>query len=131
MSFTFSSRSKSLFINNAVLGTIPKRLVFTMLKNSDFLGSLDSKPYNFRHFKINSFALNVNGKQISSEASTLNMGNEKTSVIGYKTLFGGSGIQHSNSGLEVTHDMYIKRVFMLIFDNARPGLGGMTYVTRR
>jgi hypothetical protein len=77
MSFTFSSESKSLSINNAVLGTIPKRLVFTMLKNSDFLGFLDSIPYNFRHYKINSFALNVNGKQIPSEALSLDMSHEK------------------------------------------------------
>jgi hypothetical protein len=77
MSFTFSSGSKSLSIKNAFLGIIPKRLGFTMLKNSDFLGSLDSNPYDFRHYKINSFALNVNGKQIPSEALSLNMSHEK------------------------------------------------------
>jgi hypothetical protein len=94
MSFTFSRGSKSLSINNAVLGTIPKRLVFTMSKNSNFLGSLDSNPYNFQHYKINSFALNVNGKQIPSEALSLDMSHEKTPVNGYKTLFEGSGIHH-------------------------------------
>ena len=34
----------------------------------------------------------------------------------YKTLFEGSGIHHSNSGLQITHDLYRKGFFMLVFD---------------
>ena len=34
---------------------------------------------------------------------------------GYITLFEGSGIHHSNAGLQITHDMYIEGFFMLLF----------------
>jgi len=34
--FTFASGSRSLSIDNAVLGILPKRLIFTMVKNTDF-----------------------------------------------------------------------------------------------
>jgi len=44
------------------------------------------------------------------------MDHENTSVMGYRTLFDGSGIHHSNAGLQVTHDMYLAGFFMLIFD---------------
>ena len=44
------------------------------------------------------------------------MGHEKTSVIGYRTLFEGSGIHQSNVGLQITHDMYIAAYFTLLFD---------------
>jgi hypothetical protein len=44
------------------------------------------------------------------------MGHKKTSVMGYRTLFERSSIHHSNSGLQVTHDMYIAGYFMLLFD---------------
>jgi hypothetical protein len=44
------------------------------------------------------------------------MGHEKTSVRGYATLFEGSGIHHSNSGLQITHDMYINGLFMILHD---------------
>ena len=44
-SFTFSAWSKSRSIDNAVLGPLPKRLLFTMIKNTDFNGSVD-KPLN-------------------------------------------------------------------------------------
>ena len=87
-----------------------------MVKNSYFLGSVTTNPYNFRHYDLSSFALNVNGKQIPTEGLSLGMDHEKTSVMGYRTLFEGSGIHHSNSGLQITHDMYIKGFFMLLFD---------------
>jgi hypothetical protein len=53
--FTFSSGAHSLTIDNAVLGNIPKRLLFTMLRKTDYLSSMDSNPYNFRHFDLNYF----------------------------------------------------------------------------
>ena len=42
------------------------------------------------------------------------MDHEKTSVMGYRTLFEGSGNHNSNSGLQKTHDMYINGYFMLL-----------------
>jgi len=46
---TFSAGSKSLSIDNAVLGRVPKRLLFTTVKNADFIGTIDTNPYKFRH----------------------------------------------------------------------------------
>jgi len=63
-SFTFYGGSQSLSIDNAVLSPIPKRLLFTMIKNKDFLGSIDTNPYFFRHYDLQNFALYVNRKQI-------------------------------------------------------------------
>ena len=50
------------------------------------------------------------------------MDHEKTSVMGYRTLFKASGIHHSNTGLQITHDMYINSFFMLLF-NLTPDRG--------
>jgi len=58
----------------------------------------------------------VNGRQIPSERLSLNMGHEKTSVKVYATLFEGIGIHHSNSGLQITHGMYINGFFMIVYD---------------
>jgi len=51
--FTFSSGSQLLLIENAVLGSMPKRLLFTMIKNKDFLSSLDTNPFRFQHYDLN------------------------------------------------------------------------------
>jgi len=40
-SFTFSAGSKSQSIHNAALGPLPKLLLFTIIKNTDFNGSVD------------------------------------------------------------------------------------------
>jgi len=44
------------------------------------------------------------------------MDHEKTSVMGCRMLFEMSGIYHSNSGLEINHDVYINGYFILLFD---------------
>jgi len=114
--FTFSSGAQSLSIDNAVFGPVLKRLFFTMVNNTDFLGSLNTNPFHFRHYDLLSFTLNVNAKQIPAEGLALNTDHEKTSVMTYRTLFVASGFHHSNSGLQITHDMYINGHFMLLFD---------------
>jgi len=103
-------------IGNAVMGPFPKRLLFTMIKTADFIGSLYSNPYVLRHYNISDFSLFVNGKHVPSDGLSLAMYHEKTSVIGYRTLFEGTGIYHSNSGLRIKHDMYINVYLMLLFD---------------
>ena len=55
--FTFSSGSQSLSIDNAILGSIPKCVLFTMIDNKDFLGSLDTNPFEFRHYDMDHFSL--------------------------------------------------------------------------
>ena len=65
-----------------------------------------SNPYNFRLYDLENFAMYVNGRQIPPEGVNLLMGNEKAAVMGYRTLFEGSGIHHSNSGLQITPDKY-------------------------
>jgi len=43
------------------------------------------------------------------------MDHEKNSVMGYRTLFEASGIHHSMSVLQITHDIYINGYFVLLF----------------
>jgi len=35
--------------------------------------------------------------------------------MGYRTLFEGSGIHHSNAGHQITHEIYVNGYFMLLF----------------
>jgi len=49
---------------------------------------------------------------------SLDSGHEKTTVMGYKSIFEGADIHHSNGGLQIIHDVYISGYFMLLFDLA-------------
>ena len=44
------------------------------------------------------------------------MDHEMSTVMFDRTLFEGSVIHHSKSGLQITHDIYINSYFMLLFD---------------
>jgi hypothetical protein len=45
----------------------------------------------------------------------MDTGQEKTTVLGHRTLFEGPDIHHSNTGLQITH-MFITGYFVLLFD---------------
>jgi hypothetical protein len=60
---------------------------------------MNTNPYRFQHFGMRKLAMFVNGKEIPGESLSLDTGHEKTTVMGYKSLFEGSGIHHSNLGL--------------------------------
>ena len=76
--FTFSPGPKPLSIDNAVLGQLPKRLLFTVIRNKFFTGSLDTKPFYFIHFNLSHFTLFYNGRPIPSEGLPLDMSHKKT-----------------------------------------------------
>ena len=57
----------------------------------------------------------MNGKQFPNEGLFLAMDHEKTAVMCYRILFERSGINHSNVGQQIKHDMFISGYFMLLF----------------
>jgi len=87
-----------------------------MVKNADCIGTVDTNTYKFQHYDISDFSLFASGKQYLNEGLSLGMDHEKTSVMGYRTLFEGPGIHHSNAGHQITHNMFVKGYFMLHFD---------------
>ena len=72
----FSSGTKSLSIDKPVLRQLPKRLLFTMIKNKDFTGSLDTNPCYFSHFIFNHITLFYKHRPIPSEGLPLDMSHE-------------------------------------------------------
>jgi hypothetical protein len=76
-SFTFSAGSESRSFDNVVLGHLPKRLLVTMIKNTDFNGSVDTNLYKFRHYDISEFSLYVNGRRVPNEGLSVDMDHEK------------------------------------------------------
>ena len=93
-----------------------------MIKNSDLNGLVDKNPYKFKHYDFSEFSLYVNGRCVPSEGLSVDMDHEKTSVMMYGTLFERSGIHHSNSGLQITHGMYVNGYCMILF-NLTPDRG--------
>jgi hypothetical protein len=64
-------------------------------------------------------SLYKNGKRVHSEVLSQDKHHEKISVMGNRTLFEGTGIHYSNTGLQIVHDLYINSYFMFLFDLTR------------
>jgi len=94
--FIISAGSKSLSIDNAMFGPVPKRLDITMVKHVDFIGTMVTNPYKFQHY-MSDFSMFVNEKPLPNQGLFLGMDHEKTSVMVYRTLFEESGIHHCNT----------------------------------
>ena len=92
--FTFASGSQSVSNDKAILRPIPKRLLFAMMENKHFLGSVGTNPFKFHHYDTDSFSLYNNGKQIPSGGLHLNTDNEKGSCHGIQDALRGD--RHSS-----------------------------------
>ena len=114
--FTFGAGSKSVSVDNVVVETLPKRLLFTMLRNINFTRSADTNPYYFIYFGLSHFVMYVNGRQVPSEGLTLNTASESTCTIAYQMLFSGLGTHRGNTAIQITPDMFVKGSLMFVFD---------------
>nr|CAD7424510.1 unnamed protein product [Timema monikensis] len=114
-SVTVPKGSKSVSLNNVIQGVIPKIVLFTMVSNDAFVGSLNTNPFQLIHRNLDRFVLYVNGIQ-KHLPILINFDNVGTSTLAYDTLFSGLGIHHQNNGHLITRDMFNKGYFMLAFD---------------
>jgi len=114
--FTPSSGAQQVSIDNAFVGPIQERILIALVKNTSFIGSASTNPYNFHHYDMTNLVLYVNGVQYPPEL--LNMG--CSSLFGatraYKTLFSSTGIQHDDRAHMITLEMFTKRFYILGFD---------------
>ena len=74
--FTYAKGLQSLSIHNAILGPIPKRLLFVMVDNGESRLP-DYKPFQVPALQYDLFTLYVNGKQIPSAGLHLDTTREK------------------------------------------------------
>jgi len=69
--FTASSGAQQVSIDNAFLGPIPERILVALVKNTSFVGSASTNPFNFHHYGMTNLVLYVNGVQHPPEPLTM------------------------------------------------------------
>lgn len=109
---TFGEGSKTVSIDNAVLGTLPKHLLFTELRNIDFTVSVNTNPFLFKYFGLNHFVMYVDGRQVPSEGLTIINGSAKTYTMTYQSFLNVLGIHHGKSA----STQFMKGSFMHVFN---------------
>jgi hypothetical protein len=69
--FTASSGTQQISINDAFLGPVPDRILIVSVKNAAFVGSASTNPFQFHHCDMTNLVLYVNGVQHPSEPLTM------------------------------------------------------------
>jgi hypothetical protein len=114
--FTSGPGTQQVSIDNAFLGPVPERLLIAFVKNTAFVGSANTNPFQFHHYDMAYFVLYVNGVQYPAEALTMDCSSSFGVTRAYETLFSSTGIHHDDRGHMITMDMFTKGFFILGFD---------------
>ena len=106
--FTASSGSQQVSINNAFLGHIPERILIVLVKNIAFVGSASTNPLSFHYCDMTSLVLYVNGVLYPPEPLTKNCNSPFHTTRAYETLFSSTGIHHDDRVHTITLEIFTK-----------------------
>ena len=107
--FTVSSGSQRISIDNAFLRPIPEEILIGLVKNTAFVGSPSTIPFNFHPYDMTNL---VNGVQHPPEPLSMDCSTPFGATRAYETLFLSTGIHHDDrahtNSLEMfTHGFYV------------------------
>ena len=100
--FTPSSGAQQVSIDNAFLGLIPERIIIAFVKNTSFLVSASTNPFNFHHYDMTNLVFYVNGVQHPPEPLTMDFSSPFGAYRAYETPSSSIGIHHDDRGHMIT-----------------------------
>src|SRR6267154_3377936 len=87
-------------------GQISSRIVIAMVENQAVNGSYERNPFNFKHFNLSSIKIYVDGQAHSNIKPIECDFDNHQSLMGYLSLFTGSGKYRRDEGLDIDREEY-------------------------
>lgn len=114
--YTIAPGSRTLSLDNLVIGQLPNLLIFGMVDNDAYTGKRSLNPFNFKHNHMSTCQLMVNGVSTPAEPLKFDFYNEPPRCArAYNYLFRNLNMW-SDGGHQVTQKFFVKGSFLLAFD---------------
>ncbi len=114
-----NTRGRIVSVNNLLNGDIPRRLILGLVPSKNFAGSLDTNPFNFHHYNVNTVELRVGGKEI--KPLKMDFSNDNYGMA-YMYLLNGIGIGNADKGISISYAEYKKGNTLFVFDLTADGV---------
>ena len=101
-------------------GLIPQCIIFGMVRNDAYNGSLARNPFNFQLFDLNAVRVTVNGEEIPYSVIDLTGGKK---IDGFNTLFSGSGDMNCGHGIDIDREDWEQGYGLIRLDTTPAGSG--------
>ena len=113
--FTITNGLMNFTQENLFSGQLPSRIIIGMVDNQAFNGAFDRNPFNFKHYDVSSLKLYADGYHGFLAPLEMDFTNNR-SLLGYMSLFCGTGKMFRDEGLDIQRSEYGSGFTLYAFD---------------